>query len=82
MIGSNALPKIVDMVVSDHEVMQNEALIALTIMSAISLTKMEKILVDSKIGEKLVCLVKERKPQKEVFGNVLTLTEKLASSSK
>jgi hypothetical protein len=82
MIENNAVPKIVDMIISDHEVMQNEALIALTLISALMLTKVEKILVDSKIGEKLVCLVKQRKPQKEVFENVLTLVQKLAPSSK
>lgn len=80
MIESNAVPKIVDMIISDHEVMQNEALIALTIISTIMLSKAEKIFVNSKIGERLVCLVSEKKPQKEVFGNVLTLVQKLASS--
>lgn len=80
MIENNAVPKIVDMIVSDHEVMQNESLIALTIMSALVLPKTEKIFVDCKIGERLVCLINEKKPQKEVFGNVLTLIQMLAVS--
>lgn len=82
MIECKAVPRVVDMIPSDHEVMQNEALLAVTILSSIRLNEMEKILLDAKIGEKLVRLINERKPKKEVFGNALVLLRQLSSSSK
>lgn len=72
----------VEMIVSDHEVMQNEGLLAVTILSTVKLDQVEKILLDAKIGEKIVRLIKDRKPKKEVFANVLTLIRQLSSSSK
>lgn len=80
MIECKAVPKLVDMVVSDHEVMQNEALLALAILSSVRLANIENILIEGKIGEKLVRLVNERKPKKEVFSNVLTVIRQLCAS--
>lgn len=70
------------MIISDHEVMQNEALLAVTILATVKLNDVEKMLLDSKIGDKLVRLINDRKPKKEVFANVLTLIRQLSSSSK
>ncbi|KAK7602061.1 hypothetical protein V9T40_009502 [Parthenolecanium corni] len=80
MIECKAVPKLVDMVISDHEVMQNEALLALAILSSVRLSNIEKILIEGKIGEKIVRLIEERKPKKEVFSNVLTVIRQLCSS--
>ncbi|XP_065205375.1 GTPase-GDP dissociation stimulator vimar [Planococcus citri] len=80
-IQCNAVPQMVEMIVSDHEVMQNEGLLAVTILSTVKLDLVEKVLLDSKIGEKIVRLLKERKPKKEVFINVLTLIRQLSSSN-
>ncbi len=82
MIECKALPKLVDMMLSDHEVMQNEALLAVTILSSLRLASAEKGLTDSKIGEKLSRLVNERKPKKEVFANILKLVNQLSTSGK
>lgn len=82
MIDSQAVPKIIEMIPSDHEVMQNEALFAITILSAARLSNIEKMLIDAKIGEKITRLINERKPKKEVIANTLTLIRQLCSSSK
>lgn len=81
MIECKAIPRIVNMIPSDHEVMQNEALLAINILSSIRLKEMEKILLDAKIGEEIVRLINERKLKKEVFANLVTLLRQLSSSS-
>lgn len=81
MIECKAIPRIVNMIPSDHEVMQNEALLAINILSSIRLKEMEKILLDAKIGEEIVRLINERKLKKEVFANLVTLLRQLSSSN-
>lgn len=65
MLEAEALPCLVAMITAEHAVMQNEALLALTLISAMGLQDTISILVENKIGHNIFHLLKE-------FGTILT----------
>jgi hypothetical protein len=72
------------MLTAEHAVMQNEALLALTLLASMRLNDAEADLIQAKIGDKLARLINDFGPSLacEVVQNILSLVNKLANSGK
>lgn len=82
IISHGALPHIVNMVTAEHAVMQNEALVALTFISAAVLDSVAERLVDLDLLSKLKSiLTDEGGSLPEINFNVLSLINALLASS-
>lgn len=84
ILESGAVPYLVDMLTAEHAVMQNEALLALTLLASMRLADAEADLLQAKIGDKLARLINEFGPSLacEMVQNVLSLVNKLANTGK
>ncbi|XP_051160445.1 GTPase-GDP dissociation stimulator vimar [Leptopilina boulardi] len=65
VINNDGVKRLVKMLNSKHQLMQNEALLSLNILTAICLYESEKFLIDSKIGLGLFRFIKESAPTVE-----------------
>ncbi|PSN38110.1 hypothetical protein C0J52_00840 [Blattella germanica] len=83
ILEGGAVPYLVDMLTAEHAVMQNEALLALTLLASMRLTDSEASLIEAKIGAKLQSLLTDFGPSLpcEMIQNALTLIEQLAKSA-
>ncbi|PNF24564.1 hypothetical protein B7P43_G05383 [Cryptotermes secundus] len=81
---SGAVPYLVDMLTAEHAVMQNEALLALTLLASMRLADAEADLLQAKIGDKLAKLINDFGPSLacEMVQNILSLVNKLANAGK
>jgi hypothetical protein len=72
------------MLTTEHAVMQNEALLALTLLASMRLDDAEADLIQAKIGDKLARLINDFGPSLacEMVQNILSLVSKLANSGK
>lgn len=70
------------MLIAEHAVMQNEALLALTLLASMRLADAEANLLEAKIGDKLARLVNDFRPSLacEMVQNILSLVGQLANS--
>lgn len=70
------------MLIAEHAVMQNEALLALTLLATMRLTDAEANILESKIGDKLTTLLNDFGPSLacEMVQNILSLVDQLAKS--
>jgi hypothetical protein len=84
ILESGAVPYLVDMLIAEHAVMQNEAVLALTLLASTRLTDAEKNLLEAKIGDKLTTLLNGFGPSLacEMVLNILSLVDQLAKSGK
>lgn len=82
ILESGAVPHLVDMLTAEHAVMQNEALLALTLLASMRLADAEAYLLEAKIGDKLARLVNDSRPSlaREMVQNILSLVGQLANS--
>jgi hypothetical protein len=82
ILESGAVPYLVDMLTAEHAVMQNEALLALTLLTSMRLADAEANLLEAKIGDKLAILVNNSRPSLacEMVQNILSLVRQLANS--
>jgi len=82
ILESGAVPYLVDMLTAEHAVMQNEALLALTLLASMRLADAEANLLEAKIGDKLARLVNDSRPSLacEMVQNILSLVGQLANS--
>lgn len=72
------------MLTAEHAVMQNEALLALTLLASMRLADAEADLLQAKIGDKLAKLINDFGPSLacEMVQNILSLVNKLANAGK
>jgi hypothetical protein len=72
------------MLTAEHAVMQNEALLALTLLASMRLADAEANFLEAKIGDKLATLLNDCGPSLtcEIIQNVLSLVGQLAKSGK
>lgn len=72
------------MLTAEHAVMQNEALLALTLLATMRLADAEADLLQAKIGDKLARLINDFGPSLacEMVQNILSLVNKLANAGK
>jgi hypothetical protein len=72
------------MLTAEHAVMQNEALLALTLLASMRLADAEGYLLQAKIGDKLVRLINDFGPSLgcEMVQNIFLLVNQLAISGK
>lgn len=82
MVAAGAVPCLVGMITAEHTVMQNEALLALCLLSAMRLADAEKSFIQARVGEKINTLVNEMNPPREVFMIVVAMLCQLVNSSK
>lgn len=84
ILESGAVPYLVDMLTAEHAVMQNEALLALTLLASTRLADAEADLLQAKIGDKLARLINDFGPSLacEMVQNILSLINKLANAGK
>lgn len=70
------------MINAQHALMQNEALMSLSILSAISLIESEESLIRAQVGQALVKFFEQKDPQPDpaLTSNALTLTSNLLKS--
>lgn len=82
ILESGAVPYLVDMLIAEHAVMQNEALLALTLLVTMRLTDAEANLLEAKIGDKLTTLLNDFGPSLtcEMVQNILSLVDQLTKS--
>jgi hypothetical protein len=82
ILESGAVPYLVDMLTAEHAVMQNEALLALTLLASMRLADAEADLLQAKIGDKLAGLINDFGPSLacEMVQNILSLVNKLANT--
>ncbi|XP_023716478.1 rap1 GTPase-GDP dissociation stimulator 1 isoform X2 [Cryptotermes secundus] len=82
ILESGAVPYLVDMLTAEHAVMQNEALLALTLLASMRLADAEADLLQAKIGDKLAKLINDFGPSLacEMVQNILSLVNKLANA--
>jgi len=80
LIQVEALPHLVTMATSEHLVMQNEALMALTIVASVALGEAAVTLRESDLCPKLLTLLKDTKMPPEVKVNVLSLVKVVSTS--
>ena len=73
---------LVKMITAQHALMQNEALMSLSIASAISLAEIEERLINAEVGTALLKFFEQRDPQPDpaLTSNALTLTSNLLKS--
>ncbi|CAH0387037.1 unnamed protein product [Bemisia tabaci] len=81
MVAAGAVPCLVGMITAEHTVMQNEALLALCLLSAMRLADAEKSFIQARVGEKINTLVNEMNPPREVFMIVVAMLCQLVNSS-
>lgn len=81
MVQCGGIARLAAMVTAQHSVMQTEALLALTLLTAMRMSDAEAPLIAADIGKQLVTLVSTA-IQREVFQNVLALVGTMTSSSK
>jgi hypothetical protein len=84
VLESGAVPYLVDMLTAEHAVMQNEALLALTLLASMRLDAAEAGLIQAKIGHRLARLINDFGPSLacEMVQNILSLINTLAHSGK
>jgi hypothetical protein len=84
ILESGAVPYLVDMLIAEHAVMQNEALLALTLLATMRLPDAEANLLEAKIGDRLTTLLNDFGPSLacEMVQNILSLVDQLAKSGK
>lgn len=72
------------MLIAEHAVMQNEALLALTLLATMRLPDAEANLLEAKIGDRLTTLLNDFGPSLacEMVQNILSLVDQLAKSGK
>lgn len=80
MLGCGALPHIVNMLDAEHTVMQNEAIVALTLISAVILETVSQQLVDLGVLTKLKLIIDRDQVVHEITYNSLTLISSLLAS--
>lgn len=81
VVECGAVPPLVQMITAEHQVMQTEALLSVSLITMMRLADAEASLLDAKIGEQLNELLTRNVPR-EIFSNILTLVGQLMSSSK
>lgn len=82
MVQSGVVPRLVAMVTAEHAVMQTEALIALSLLTAMRMSDAESPLISSNVGQQIVTLVSSSSIEREVFHNVLALVGTMSTSGK
>lgn len=80
IVQSGGLPRLVGMATSEHPLMQNEALVGLTLIAASHLESAESVLSDSKLLSTINTILQETAYPVEVQCNVLTLAGFLTQS--
>jgi len=82
IIQHGGIGHLVKMITAQHALMQNEALMSLSILSAISLTESEQPLIVAEIGQALWKFFEQRDPPPDpaLTSNALTLTSNLLKS--
>ncbi|XP_063969607.1 rap1 GTPase-GDP dissociation stimulator 1-B-like [Lytechinus pictus] len=81
IVQHGGLPRLVAMATSEHPLMQNEALVALTLIAASHLESSESALLESKLLSTIKSLLQETAYSVEVQCNVLTLAGFLTQSA-
>lgn len=82
MVQSGVVPRLVSMVTTEHAVMQTEALLALSLLTAMRMSDAEPPLISSNVGQQIVTLVSSSTIEREVFQNVLSLVGTMSASGK
>lgn len=82
MVQSGVVPRLVAMVTTEHAVMQTEALLALSLLTAMRMSDAEPPLISSNVGQQIVTLVSSSTIEREVFQNVLSLVGTMSASGK
>ncbi|XP_043274089.1 rap1 GTPase-GDP dissociation stimulator 1-B [Venturia canescens] len=82
IIKYGGVEHLVKMITAQHALMQNEALMSLSILSAISLIESEEALIQAEVGQALVQFFEQKDPQPDpaLTSNALTLTSNLLKS--
>lgn len=82
IIKHGGIEHLVRMITAQHALMQNEALMSLSILSAISLAESEQPLIVAEIGQALWEFFEQRDPPPDpaLTSNALTLTSNLLKS--
>lgn len=80
VVECGAVPPLVQMITAEHQVMQTEALLSVSLITMMRLADAEASLLDAKIGEQLNELLTRNVPR-EIFSNILTLVGQLMSSN-
>ncbi|XP_008478296.1 uncharacterized protein LOC103515151 [Diaphorina citri] len=80
MVQCGAVQPLVNMITSEHQVMQTEALLSISLITIMRLADAEQSLLESRIGEQLNELLTRNVPR-EIFSNILTLVGQLMSSN-
>ncbi|XP_046665551.1 rap1 GTPase-GDP dissociation stimulator 1 [Homalodisca vitripennis] len=80
MVQCKAVPRLVAMVTAEHAVMQTEALLALSLLTAMRMSDAEPALVAADVGSQIVTLVSSNTVEREVFQNVLALVGTMSTS--
>ncbi|XP_077863593.1 rap1 GTPase-GDP dissociation stimulator 1-B-like [Saccoglossus kowalevskii] len=81
IVSSDGLPHAVTMATSEYMLMQNEALVAMTLIASQTLETTESVFISCNITQLLQRLLSESDTQPEVTVNVLTLTEMFLQSA-
>ncbi|XP_054262952.1 GTPase-GDP dissociation stimulator vimar [Macrosteles quadrilineatus] len=80
MVQCGAVARLVAMITAEHAVMQTEALLALSLLTAMRMSDAEPSLVSCNVGQQIVSLVTSSQVQREVFQNVLALVGTMVTS--
>ncbi|KAL1455230.1 hypothetical protein WDU94_009340 [Cyamophila willieti] len=80
MVQCGAVTPLVNMITAEHQVMQTEALLSISLITIMRLADAEQSLLESRIGEQLNELL-TRNVAREIFANILTLVGQLMSSN-
>lgn len=80
MVQCGAVTSLVATVTAEHSVMQTEALLALSLLTAMRMSDAEPALIAANVGEQIVTLVSSGSIEREVFQNVLALVGTMSTS--
>jgi hypothetical protein len=81
MVSCGVVACLVEMMSTEHTVMQAEAFLSLNLVMAMRGSDAEKHLLKAKVGEALCSFLNDI-PSKEVFHNLLAFVSQLANSGK
>lgn len=84
IINHGAVKHLVKMLTAQHALMQNEALLSLTILTTISLTECQTAVIEADIGQTICDFLEKYGPQCEppMIYNAVALTDSLVKSGK
>lgn len=80
VVECGAVAPLVQMITAEHQVMQTEALLSISLITMMRLADAEQSLLNARVGEQLNELL-TRNIAREIFANVLTLVGQLMSSN-